>query len=199
MKKENRSSDRQTTEKPGGLWAPTRSKWLLGIPLGGFLAFIVGIVALLGFNGALSHTNSNEFCFGCHIGMDTIVEEYQASRHYDNASGVIATCADCHVPKEFLPKMWAKIRASKDVYHKLVGTINLENFEEHRLGQAEAVWRIMDARDSRECRNCHRPDSWSLERQSGRAQRDHLGELASGEKTCIDCHVGVAHQKPAIR
>ncbi len=181
------------------LWASSKNKWLFGIPLGGFLAVIVGATALGGFNGVMHVTNSNQFCYSCHIGMDTIVEEYQASRHFNNATGVQASCADCHVPKEFLPKMWTKVRATKDIYHKLVGTVNLENFEEQRLHQAEYVWKVMIARDSQECRNCHQASTWSTDKQSLRARQHHLGEMVTDDKTCIDCHIGVAHSKPAIR
>lgn len=180
------------------LWVPTASKWLIGIPIGGFLAIALGALALGSFHGAMHATNTNTFCYSCHIGMDTIVEEYQASRHFDNASGVQATCADCHVPKEFLPKMWTKVRATKDIYHKLAGTITLENFEEKRLGLAEHVWDSMISRDSQECRNCHQADKWNTDKQSTRARNHHLDELVKGEKTCVECHIGVAHKKPAI-
>jgi cytochrome c-type protein NapC len=35
-----------------------------------------------------------------------------------------------------------------------------------------------------------------LTRQSVRAQNMHSTMLASGEKTCIDCHKGIAHKLP---
>jgi cytochrome c-type protein NapC len=36
-------------------------------------------------------------------------------------------------------------------------------------------------------------------RQSVRAAEMHGTLLASGEKTCIDCHKGIAHQLPDMR
>jgi cytochrome c-type protein NapC len=33
-------------------------------------------------------------------------------------------------------------------------------------------------------------------RQSKRAEKAHSTSLASGEKTCIDCHRGIAHRLP---
>ena len=180
------------------LWRSPRRRYLLGIPLGGFLMFALGAVALGAFNGIIHYTNTNEFCYGCHIGMDTIVEEYHASVHFDNPTGVEATCADCHVPKAFFPKMWVKVKATKDIYHQLVGTINLENFEENRLRLAEPIWAKMKANDSRECRSCHDPKRWNLELQPKRAQNHHSQERweERGE-TCIDCHYGIAHKKPS--
>lgn len=45
------------------LWARPNSKWLLGIPLGGFLAVAVGAVALQTMNYTLHQTSKTEFCF----------------------------------------------------------------------------------------------------------------------------------------
>jgi cytochrome c-type protein NapC len=35
-------------------------------------------------------------------------------------------------------------------------------------------------------------------RQSPRAAAQHSTMLASGERTCIDCHKGIAHRLPAL-
>ena len=55
----------------------------------------------------------------------------------------------------------------------------------------------MKANDSLECRNCHTTTSMDFTRQSVRAQHMHSTLLASGEKTCIDCHKGIAHRLPS--
>jgi nitrate/TMAO reductase-like tetraheme cytochrome c subunit len=34
--------------------------------------------------------------------------------------------------------------------------------------------------------------------QSPRASEQHSTSLASGEKTCIDCHKGIAHELPDV-
>lgn len=179
------------------LWEKPASKWLFGIPLGAFLFGLLGVMALGTFQTALSYSNSNELCYSCHIGMDTIVEEYEASVHFNNPSGVQAQCSDCHVPKEFFPKMYAKIRATKDFYLKAIGSITLENFEENRLRLAEHVWENLEATDSRECRNCHKADEWNIERQKARSRTNHdPASWAEKGETCIDCHYGVAHKIP---
>ncbi|WP_428242784.1 NapC/NirT family cytochrome c [Gynuella sp.] len=181
------------------LWIPSRRKWLLGIPVGGFAAMAVGAVMLSTFHGAINATNANAFCYSCHIGMDTIVEEYQQSIHFNNETGVQAQCADCHVPKEFFPKMLVKIRATKDIYHQLKGTVTLENFEQLRVHQAEVVYNTMKNRDSNECKNCHNPEQWNTDMQSIRARNHHdPAAWLENNETCVDCHLGVAHKKPAI-
>ena len=35
--------------------------------------------------------------------------------------------------------------------------------------------------------------------QSKRASQMHSTSLANGEKTCIDCHKGIAHQLPDMK
>jgi cytochrome c-type protein NapC len=47
-----------------------------------------------------------------------------------------------------------------------------------------------------ECRNCHEFEAMDFTAQSERASDQHSTALASGEKTCIDCHKGIAHHLP---
>lgn len=182
------------------LWTPMKSRLLLGIPIGAVIALLLGIAMVVIFNQAMHMTNSNQFCYSCHVGMDTIVEEYEQSTHFSNKKGVQADCADCHVPKEFLAKMWVKIRATKDVYHMLVGTVNLDNFEQLRNQQAEAVWHTFQTRKSQECKSCHNPQRWNLAKQPLRAQEKHNpDDWLRDNQSCIDCHQGVAHKRPVIK
>lgn len=160
-----------------------------------FVVFLVGIVFAGLFNVGLALTNKEEFCTDCHT-MQTPLKELQETLHYKNASGVGASCADCHVPKEFLPKMWAKIMASKDVYHEIMGTVDTpEKYEAHRWKMASVVWAKMKANDSRECRTCHDFRNMDLTEQSRSARNKH-GSAEDKGRTCIDCHKGVAHEEP---
>ncbi|MES9980043.1 MAG: NapC/NirT family cytochrome c [Candidatus Thiodiazotropha sp. 6PLUC5] len=68
------------------------------------IIFIAGIAFSGLFSMGLTYTNEMEFCTSCHS-MKVNLEEYKESLHYKNASGVQATCSDCHVPKPFIPKM----------------------------------------------------------------------------------------------
>ena len=159
------------------------------------LVFVVGIIFAGAFTTALSTTNTMEFCTNCHS-MKINLEEYKETPHYQNASGVRATCADCHVPKAFVPKMIAKVMAYKDVLHEFLGTIDTkEKFEEHRWEMASRVWAKMKATDSRECRSCHSFDQMDLSEQDRSARKRH-GRAEDEGKTCIDCHKGIAHEEP---
>lgn len=157
--------------------------------------FIAGIVFFVGFGTALEATNTTEFCVSCHE-MKINLEEYKKTIHFSNRSGVRATCADCHVPKDFSHKMLRKIEAANDVWGHLVGSIDTpEKFEAKRLEMATREWARMKASDSKTCRSCHTFAAMDPDKQKQRSRKQH--ESAQADKqTCIDCHKGIAHQKP---
>jgi cytochrome c-type protein NapC len=169
----------------------------------GFLilaGFVAGIIFWGGFNTALEFTNTETFCTSCHEMRDNVYEELKTTVHYTNRSGVRARCPDCHVPHDWTHKIARKMQASKEVWGKLFGTINTrEKFVDHRLDLAINEWARMKANDSLECRNCHSADSMDVTRQSPRAVDAHQRFLFTGQKTCIDCHKGIAHQLPDMR
>lgn len=166
----------------------------------GWAAFgVVGALFLAaftwGFDYTVQATNQTSFCISCHS-MQGNYEEYKASTHYSNRAGVRVQCSDCHVAKEFGPKMFAKVVALKDVYHELAGTVDTpEKFEERRLHMAELVWGRMKASDSRECRNCHAFDAMKIEEQGRMSGRRHKRAIEEGT-TCIECHQGLVHDLP---
>lgn len=158
--------------------------------------FAGGIIFWGGFNWTLELTNTEKFCISCHEMRDFVFEEYKETIHYNNRTGVRATCPDCHVPKVWIYKIRRKIQATNELYHKAMGTINTkEKFETHRLELAENVWRVMKKTDSRECRNCHKYTYMDFEAQEKRSARKHKKGLEKGQ-TCIECHQGIAHKLP---
>ncbi len=174
-------------------WGPA-GKISLGVLLAG--GFVLGIAFWGGFHWALEATNNQTFCISCHEMRDNVYAEYRGSVHEANASGVRATCPDCHVPREWGPKMVRKIQASKEVWGKITGYIDTrEKFEEHRLSMAVNEWTRMKKNDSQECRNCHSLPAMDITKQSPRARPLHLDAEAKGQ-TCIDCHKGIAHELP---
>jgi len=175
-------------------WRPSLHFGLGFLTLGGFIA---GIIFWGGFNTALEATNQEAFCISCHEMENNVYEELQETIHFTNRSGVRATCPDCHVPHEWTHKIARKMQASKEVWGKLFGTINTrEKFLEKRLELAQHEWARLKANDSLECRNCHNFDYMDFTRQSARASAQHSTALAKSEKTCIDCHKGIAHHLP---
>jgi cytochrome c-type protein NapC len=165
------------------------------LTVGGFLA---GIIFWGAFNTGLELTNSDQFCVGCHEMQANVYQEIQSTIHFTNRSGVRAKCPDCHVPHEWTHKIARKMQASKEVWGKIFGTIDTrEKFEEKRLELAKHEWARFKANDSLECRNCHAFEYMDFTRQSPRASDAHSRFLTNHERTCIDCHKGIAHRLPA--
>ena len=101
------------------------------------------------------------------------------------------------MPHEWTNKIARKMQASKEVWGMIFGTINTrEKFLVMRRELAEREWTRLKANNSLECRNCHEFDYMDFTRHSPRAASAHEEFLVSGEKTCIDCHKGIAHELP---
>lgn len=172
-------------------------KVLFGTKLGAALFFIViGVLLWGGFNWSLELTNTEDFCISCHEMRENVYLEYKKSVHYSNPTGVRATCPDCHVPREWIYKVTRKIKASNELFHHFLGTIDSrDKFIEKRHELAQHVWQAMEDTDSRECRNCHSESAMDRTGQRDIAASQHaLGQ--SQNKTCIDCHKGIAHKLP---
>lgn len=158
-----------------------------------------GIVFWGGFHTALDVTNTEEFCISCHQMRDTAFKEYVTTVHYKNASGVRASCPDCHVPKEWGPKLLRKIAATNELYHAAMGTIDTpEKFEAERLNMAKRVWASMTASNSRECRNCHSNDAFEFHKMKKPEEAARMKKALEAGDTCISCHKGIAHKMPDL-
>lgn len=178
------------------LWRRPRRWFLLGIPLGGLLAFIVGVTLTGGFVGVLKATETDAFCTSCHE-MQQPFQELTRSAHGSNVFGIQASCGNCHVPPTLFAGLWRHMRASVEVWGHLRGELDTPaKYEAHRLGLAQKVWAELKANDSAECRSCHTPSAMALKKQPEMAAEAHSSLPQSG-MTCIDCHQGVAHTAPA--
>lgn len=161
------------------------------------VVFTAGIVFWGGFNWSMELTNTESFCISCHEMEQNVYQEYRKTVHYSNRTGVRATCPDCHVPRDWTHKVIRKIRATNELYHWMLGTIDTrEKFLSKRYELAGHVWKSMRKTDSRECRNCHDYTSMSARQQTDMAKKTHELGVSWG-KTCIDCHQGISHMLPA--
>jgi cytochrome c-type protein NapC len=166
----------------------------------GFAAmlFIGGILFWGAFNTAMEWTNREAFCISCHEMKDNVYEEYRNTIHASNRSGVRATCPDCHVPKEWGPKMIRKIQASNEVLHKILGTIDTpEKFNAKRLELAKHEWERMKKTDSASAATATTTMASTTPSRAVARRRMHQTGLNEG-KTCIDCHKGIAHSLPQV-
>jgi cytochrome c-type protein NapC len=171
-----------------------RWKFAVSMALGGLL---LAFVLVIGGAAGLAWTSTETFCIGCHEMRDNVYAEYKDTIHDHNRTGVRAICTDCHVPREVVPLLLRKARATFEVIGHLRGVIDTrEKFESHRTMLATRVWTRMLETDSHECRNCHHAEKMDSEKQTEKARARHAKARAEGI-TCIECHFGIAHQEPS--
>lgn len=173
--------------------------WCAG-PRGPLLLLVVGVLVGLGIIGSgsavLLATGTEKFCATtCHEMENNVYAEYKGTIHDVNASGVRATCVDCHVPRTGIPLYFRKINAARDLWgHFVTGSIDTrEKFEAKRYEMAVRVWTYMKQSGSRECKACHNMDK--AETSSEKAQVRHARAKAEN-MACIDCHYAIAHDEP---
>jgi nitrate/TMAO reductase-like tetraheme cytochrome c subunit len=180
-------------------WKWPKSKWLLGIPIGGFVMMGVGAAGLLGMNYALHATSTSEFCLSCHTHKGISEQEFASAGHSFNGTGIRAECADCHLPnpeEKWFSYVKMKMIVSLDIFAELRGVANTpEKYEAKRGEWAKHVWTEYRKNDSEFCRHCHEFDHMTIEQQPRLAQRRHKHAMENGQ-TCIDCHQGIAHALP---
>ena len=108
-----------------GLFRRLWSMRIMGASLGaGAVFFVAGILFWGGYNTAMEWSNKLNFCISCHEMRSTVYAEYRKTVHFRNRSGVRATCADCHVPRPWVHKFVRKVKATNELWHWALGSIN---------------------------------------------------------------------------
>ena len=173
-----------------GLLQPSPTRSVLSLLAVGL---VIGVAGVLTFDATMHATSTEAFCTSCHEMEINPFAQVKKTAHHSNKAGIAATCSDCHVPKEFVPKMIRKIEASREVWGTLMGVIDTpEKYRAHAPKMKAREIARLQANDSQECRNCHQVDRMLLAAQTAKAQEYHQAMLSNG-KTCIDCHSGIAH------
>ena len=164
------------------LWERRRGLALL---VTGFL----GGAAFMGLSVYAVHaTSEDEFCLSCHEMRYVAEQGWMHSAHYVGEAGVVAHCADCHVPPGIWPTLWTKLRdGSKDVYAHLFGESDPAKMDWPRLRRLARS----KVRDSA-CRRCHgNLTSSRMGLKAIMAHRQYLRGL--GHRRCLDCHAQGLH------
>jgi nitrate/TMAO reductase-like tetraheme cytochrome c subunit len=182
----------------GRLWHALRTpsaRWsVLTLLLAGLVVGSTGVVT----TQVMVHaTGTDAFCGGACHSMQWVAAEHKASTHGTNRFGVAAACSGCHIPHEYPHKLWYKAQAGvRDVIAEARGVIDTEaKFKQARKAMAERVWAEYRANDSANCRTCHVFTPEVLAAQKGGPRKEHQS-MREQNKTCIDCHKGVAHVEP---
>jgi cytochrome c-type protein NapC len=161
------------------------------------LVVVVACVAVFAIDFSVEATTTDEFCISCHEMGDNISGADEERLYLAGSGELHGSCADCHLPKPFLSRMRRKLRASAEVYHHLLGTLDSpESFEARRLQMAQRVWAEMNHNDSVECRSCH-DDMYAARARESSAAYEYHARADENDIGCIDCHKGLTHRMPS--
>jgi cytochrome c-type protein NapC len=187
----------QKSKRSGGIIAQVWRRVAAAGPLLVIGAFAAGVMVWGAFNWTLDLVSTESFCISCHEMHDNVYSEYQTKIHYQNRTGVRATCPDCHLPKDWPHRIARQFQASNELWHHMIGSVDTPaKFNDKRLRLAQSEWARMKSTDSRECRNCHNYQYMDYAAQDRRGSAEHQKGFSEG-KTCIDCHKGISHTLPA--
>lgn len=170
-------------------WAGYLTRHVLIALVVGGLGGVAFMLFLIEFDRA---TSSNAFCTSCHS-MSYAERSYQSSGHYNSASGVRASCGDCHVSEGVFAATWDHFKGTKDLLKQLFGpdyddpAINLLHLPEAAFHARQ--W-FRDT-DSATCKRCHELSAI----QGKRADTAAIHRDETQGKTCIDCHYNLVHRK----
>jgi nitrate/TMAO reductase-like tetraheme cytochrome c subunit len=152
----------------------------------------IGGVLFMAFLIEFDHfTSSNAFCTTCHS-MTYADDVYQQSAHYNSASGVRASCGDCHVSEGIFAATWDHAVGGKDLIKQMFGAdyddpvVNALHLPESAF--AARAW--FRDRDSATCKRCHTLEA--IQGKRGGTAAIHAEETEG--KTCIDCHYNLVHR-----
>ena len=158
------------------------------------LLFVSGIafcllVLLIG-KKTYDYTSTDEYCMSCHVHPHA-EQSWKLSSHYNNRTGVIVHCTECHLPPKGHGQLFAKVKhGAKDVYGFLFKDSADFNWEQKRTLEAAKHFVYTES-----CVKCHQnlfPTTLSKEGDDA-----HLNFISSKEDlSCLNCHLDVGHFDP---
>ncbi|MBW8035563.1 MAG: cytochrome C [Planctomycetes bacterium] len=130
------------------------------------------------------YSSTTQFCISCHE-MIQPYQQYKKSSHYKNKSGVVAECADCHLPPGAVSKWYTKITQGMNdsVRHVFLKPEDID----HEAWKCKAVKNI----SSESCMKCHK-NLLPAELPRG-GFLGHRAFLNGEAESCLDCHKNLVH------
>ena len=154
------------------------------------IGFIAALVILRAGKAVMDYTSTDKYCVSCHI-HPMADNSWKLSAHFNNRTGNIVHCVECHLPPEGHGHIFAKARHGfKDVYGFYFKDSAKINWDEIKLLD-NAKGYVYE----KSCQQCHQnlfPVKLSVD--GGNA---HLQYTTGKEPlNCINCHLNVGHYNP---
>jgi cytochrome c nitrite reductase small subunit len=158
-----------------------RGFWLLASGIG------LGFIILFSSRALLDFTSSDKYCISCHIHTDAD-KNWKLSTHYNNQSGSVVHCSECHLPPKGHGYLFAKTKHGlKDIYGFYLKDSAKINWESKKLLE-NAKGFVYE----KSCLECHQ--NLFPVKLSVNGSNAHLFYTTSTEKlNCINCHLNVGH------
>ncbi len=136
----------------------------------------------------MDYTSTDEFCMSCHVHPHA-EEAWKLSTHYDNKSGIVVHCVQCHLPPKGTFRHYREkaITGARDVYGFLFKDPEQINWEAKR--QISAAVKHTYEESCIDCHQNHFPLQLSEE-----GMHAHLYyQENKDELNCLNCHLHVGH------
>jgi len=149
--------------------------------------FIICLIFIKSGKEVVSYTSTDKYCVSCHIHPQAD-QTWKLSTHYNNPSGNIVHCSQCHLPPEGHGYLPAKAKHGiKDAYGYFFKDSAKINWEEKIL--LENAKGFVYEKSCLECHTNLFPVTLSI--NGGNA---HLFYTTSKDPlSCINCHINVGH------
>jgi len=150
--------------------------------------FILGATFIILSSKAIKYTSTDEFCMSCHVHPHA-EDAWRLSTHYDNASGVVVHCVECHLPPPgTVHYLTAKaVTGARDVYGTIFKDPEEINWEAKRRLEAAVKHTYQES-----CMSCHQnlfPRQLSAEGMDAHLYYSNNTE----DLNCLNCHLHVGH------
>jgi formylglycine-generating enzyme required for sulfatase activity len=149
--------------------------------------FVICLLLLKSGEIAVHYTSTDNYCMSCHVHPHAD-QSWRLSTHFNNKSGVLVHCSECHLPPPGHGYIFAKAKhGAKDVYGYLFKDSSEINWEQKKMLE-NAKGFVYE----KSCLKCHQnlfPVTLSV--KGGNA---HLSYISGKENLlCINCHLNVGH------
>jgi sulfatase modifying factor 1 len=149
--------------------------------------FILCLILLAAGRQVVSYTSTDRYCMSCHV-HPLPEQNWKLSTHYNNKSGTIVHCVECHLAPKGHGYLYTKAKHGlKDLYGYFFRDSASINWEEKKLLEKAKKFVY-----EKSCLMCHQnlfPVTLSVDGNNA-----HLFYTTSKDPVnCINCHLNVGH------
>jgi len=161
----------------------TKSRLFVGMVLG----FVLTAGGLYMTSVGMQRTSTNDYCASCHVHPQAI-SSWKKGPHYQNTSGVVTNCIDCHLPPKGFDHVVEKSKAGlRDLYSFYFTDVSKIDWEALSSLENAAHYTFDES-----CMSCHQElFPIGLNEKGVDAHLHYQKNL--DELQCINCHLKTGH------